>query len=90
MFDKFFAIDEMSDLEFQNDLKYLSVWICQMVNMATKSELKGIADGILSIKNEFRYVSLVEQLFISDQYSYVKLVDEGSSEIAKRRKYLAG
>lgn len=90
MLEFFTTIDHLTEEEFEEKLPTFCVWVLQIVQSGTTSEISSIANHILSIENPIKYIKVVEQLFITDQKLYVKLVNEGNQEIAKRRKQLAG
>jgi len=90
MLDFFTSIEEFSEMEFDEKLPSVCVWVLQIVQSGTDSEIRSIANHILSIENPVKYMKVVEQLFITDQKMYVKLISEGNQGIAKRRKELAG
>jgi hypothetical protein len=86
MYDYMERIDDMSDTDFQIQLRSLAVFCLTLVQNGTKREMNWLCDQLLSIKNPKRYVAIIETLFTTNQPLYIELLRKGSYEIANRRR----
>lgn len=84
------GIDQLNERAFRSRIPVFANMIRSVLVHGTTEEIEQVKQQLLKVQEPYKFVALLEQLFIADPTAYMRLARSGNQEVAKKRQYYSG